>query len=113
MTTPAPLGAYSEIGKLRTVLTCRPGLAHQRLTPTNCHDLLFDDVFWVHEAKNDHHDFVVKMEERGVEVLEMHNLLSETLADKAALKWLLDRKFTENHVGIGMVEELKLSLIHI
>ncbi|MEQ1522572.1 MAG: arginine deiminase [Aestuariivirga sp.] len=107
MTTPAPLGAYSEIGKLRTVLTCRPGLAHQRLTPANCHDLLFDDVFWVHEAKNDHHDFVVKMEERGVEVLEMHNLLSETLADKAALNWLLDRKFTENHVGIGMVDELK------
>jgi arginine deiminase len=107
MTTPAPLGAYSEIGKLRTVLTCRPGLAHQRLTPANCHDLLFDDVFWVHEAKNDHHDFVVKMEERGVEVLEMHKLLSEALADKAALKWLLDRKFTENHVGIGMVDELK------
>ena len=107
MTTPAPLGAYSEIGKLRTVLTCRPGLAHQRLTPTNCHDLLFDDVFWVHEAKNDHHDFVVKMEERGVEVLEMHKLLSETLTDKTALNWLLDRKFTENQVGIGMVGELK------
>ena len=107
MASTTPLGAFSEIGKLRTVLTCRPGLAHQRLTPSNCHDLLFDDVFWVHEAKNDHHDFVVKMEERGVEVLEMHKLLSETLADKAALKWLLDRKFTENHVGIGMVDELK------
>jgi arginine deiminase len=23
----------------------RPGLAHQRLTPGNCHDLLFDTVF--------------------------------------------------------------------
>ncbi len=107
MTTPAPLGVHSEVGKLRTVLTCRPGLAHQRLTPSNCDELLFDDVFWVHEAKNDHHDFVVKMEERGVEVLEMHQLLSELLKNKEAVNWLLDRKFTENHVGIGMVDELK------
>jgi arginine deiminase len=101
------LGVHSEVGKLRTVLTCRPGLAHQRLTPSNCDELLFDDVFWVHEAKNDHHDFVVKMEERGIEVLEMHALLSDILRDKAALSWLLDHKFTENHVGIGMVDEIK------
>ena len=102
-----PLGAHSEVGKLRTVLTCRPGLAHQRLTPSNCDDLLFDDVFWVHEAKNDHHDFVIKMEERGIEVLEMHELLSEILNDETALQWIFDRKFTENQVGIGMIDELR------
>jgi arginine deiminase len=107
MTTASPLGVYSEIGKLKVVLTCRPGLAQQRLTPSNCHDLLFDDVFWVHEAKNDHHDFVTKMEERGVVVFEFHKLLSETLKDKVALNWLLDRKFTENSVGIGLVDEIK------
>ena len=38
------LGVHSEIGKLNTVMVCRPGLAHKRLTPGNCHDLLFDDV---------------------------------------------------------------------
>lgn len=107
MNNPAPLGVHSEVGKLRTVLTCRPGLAHQRLTPTNCHDLLFDDVFWVHQAKNDHNDFVTKMQERDIEVLEMHDLLAETLKDPAALKWLLDRKLTENNVGIGMGDELR------
>ena len=26
-------------------------LAHLRLTPDNCHDLLFDDVIWVQEAR--------------------------------------------------------------
>ncbi len=107
MTTPIPLGVHSEVGKLRTVLTCRPGLAHQRLTPSNCDELLFDDVFWVHQAKNDHHDFVGKMQERGVEVLEIHQLLSDILADPTALTWVLDRKFTENDVGIGMGDELK------
>lgn len=34
------------------------GLAHTRVTPMNCHDLLFDDVFWVEQAKRDHADFV-------------------------------------------------------
>ena len=28
-------GVHSEVGKLRTVMVCRPGLAHQRLTPGN------------------------------------------------------------------------------
>jgi arginine deiminase len=111
MTLNIPLGVHSEVGKLRTVLTCRPGLAHQRLTPSNCDELLFDDVFWVHEAKNDHHDFVVKMEERGVEVLEMHQLLSEILEDAAARHWIIQRKFTENQIGIGMIDEITSWLV--
>lgn len=43
-------GVYSEVGTLRKVLVCRPGLAHKRLTPTNSDDLLFDDVMWVENA---------------------------------------------------------------
>jgi arginine deiminase len=111
MTLKPSLGVHSEVGKLRTVLTCRPGLAHQRLTPSNCDELLFDDVFWVHEAKNDHHDFVVKMEERGVEVLEVHQLLSDVLEDTVARRWIIDRKFTENQIGIGMGDELTSWLV--
>ena len=75
-------GVHSEVGKLRTVLVCRPGLAHQRLTPGNAADLLFDDVLWVHEAQKDHYDFVLKMRERGIEVLDLHELLAETVKDK-------------------------------
>ncbi len=101
------LGVHSEAGKLRTVLVCRPGLAHERLTPANCGDLLFDDVFWVQQAKADHHDFCTKMSDRGIEVLEMHDLLAGTMAKTPARKWLLDRKLTENHVGVGMAAELR------
>jgi arginine deiminase len=72
-------GVHSEVGKLHTVMVCRPGLAHQRLTPANCRDLLFDDVLWVQEAQKDHYDFVLKMQQRGVEVLELHTMLAETL----------------------------------
>lgn len=108
MSTPTrPLGVHSEAGKLRKVLVCSPGLAHQRLTPSNCDDLLFDDVLWVSQAKRDHFDFVTKMRERGVEVLEMHNLLTDILHDAEAKRWILDRKLTPNQVGVGLHQEVR------
>ncbi len=100
-------GVHSEVGKLKTVMVCRPGLAHQRLTPGNCHDLLFDDVIWVHEAQKDHYDFVLKMQERGVEVLDLHELLAETLADDDARAWVLDRRITVNSVGPVVAEAIR------
>jgi arginine deiminase len=96
------LGVHSEVGKLRTVLVCRPGLAHERLTPGNRSDLLFDDVLWVHQAQRDHDDFVQKMRQRGVEVLDLHDLLAEVLMDDDARAWVLDRRFTANEVGLGL-----------
>ncbi|MEB0040482.1 MULTISPECIES: arginine deiminase [unclassified Pseudomonas] len=102
---PVKLGVHSEVGKLKKVLVCSPGLAHQRLTPNNCDELLFDDVLWVNQAKRDHFDFVTKMRERGVDVLEMHNLLSDIVATPEALDWILERKISANSVGIGLINE--------
>ena len=62
------LNAASEVGKLRRVLVHRPGLEHTRLTPSNAADLLFDDVIWVKQAKQEHDAFVEVMRDRGVEV---------------------------------------------
>ena len=101
------LGVHSEVGKLRKVMVCAPGLAHQRLTPSNCDELLFDDVIWVNQAKRDHFDFVSKMRERGVEVLEMHNLLVDIVQNPEALKWILDRKITPDQVGVGLTSEVR------
>ncbi len=100
-------GAHSEIGKLRKVMVCQPGLAHARLTPGNAEELLYDDVLWVHQARTDHADFRMKMEERGIEVLEFHALLKDTVATKEGRKWILDRRITENQVGVGMMNELR------
>ena len=44
--TETVLGTHSEVGKLRTVMVHRPDLAHERLSPNNAHELLFDDVIW-------------------------------------------------------------------
>lgn len=100
-------GVYSEVGQLRKVMVCAPGMAHSRLTPSNCDDLLFDDVLWVDNAKRDHFDFVTKMRDRGVEVVEMHNLLAETVAVPEGKKWILDNQIVPNQVGLGFIDELR------
>src|SRR3954451_4453295 len=97
-------GVHSEVGRLRKVLVCAPGLAHRRLTPSNNDELLFDDVMWVENAQRDHADFVNKLTQRGVEVVELHALLAETLQVPGARDWLLDRKIEVNHVGLGLVD---------
>src|SRR5215471_14027842 len=103
--TPASsYGVHSEVGRLRKVVVCAPGLAHRRLTPTNADDLLFDDVMWVENAQRDHADFVNKMRTRGVEVVELHDLLAETMSIPDARSWLLDRKIVANEVGVGLID---------
>ncbi|WP_433383335.1 arginine deiminase [Actinoplanes sp. CA-142083] len=100
-------GVYSEVGVLRKVLVCAPGLAHRRLTPSNADDLLFDDVMWVENAQRDHLDFVNKLRQRNVEVVELHDLLEQTMAIPDAKAWLLDRKIVPNEVGVGLVDDTR------
>ena len=100
-------GVHSEVGQLRKVLVCAPSKAHQRLTPSNCDDLLFDDVLWVDVAKRDHFDFMNKLRERGVEVVEMHNLLEKTVALPEARAWILDNQIVPNKVGPDLVSDVR------
>jgi arginine deiminase len=100
-------GVHSEVGQLRKVMVCAPGRAHQRLTPSNCDALLFDDVLWVDNAKRDHFDFITKLRDRGVEVVEMHNLLAQTVAVPEAKKWILDNQVVPNQVGLGLIDEIR------
>lgn len=95
-----PFGVHSECGKLRMVMVCRPGLAHERLTPGNCDHYLFDDVLWVKKARADHEDFVQKLRAKGVVVLEVHELLAETFtACPEAVDWLLDIRLRTRYTG--------------
>lgn len=106
----ATYGVHSEVGRLRKVLVCAPGLAHRRLTPSNNDELLFDDVMWVENAQRDHADFVNKLTQRGVEVVELHDLLAQTLAVPGAKDWILDRKIVANQVGLGLVDDTRAYL---
>lgn len=109
-TEPRAFGAHSEVGALRSVLVCSPGLAHNRLTPSNAEALLFDDVMWVENARRDHADFVTLMQGRDIEVLELTALLTDTLDIPEARAWLLDRKITPSEVGLGLVDDVRAFL---
>lgn len=105
--TDHPLGVYSETGTLRQVVVCRPGLAHRRLTPTNRAALLFDDVIWVEQAERDHAVFVQTMRDEGVEVLDVNDLLAETLDIEEGRDWILDHRITPDQIGVGMLPDLR------
>jgi len=95
-----PLGAYSEVGRLRKVLVHRPGLEHTRLTPSNAADLLFDDVLWVARAKAEHDMFCEVMRDHGVEVFEVEQLLAETLVKPEVKDWVCANILSERQVGV-------------
>jgi arginine deiminase len=100
------LGANSEVGTLRTVIVHRPDLAHERLSPTNCHELLFDDVIWVRRARQEHDAFVDQMREKGVEVLLFHELLAETLEAPDARQWVLERRLRPEEATVMFAADL-------
>jgi arginine deiminase len=110
MASQSVYGVHSEVGELRKVLVCSPGNAHMRLTPRNKDDLLFDDVMWVDNAKRDHFDFVSKMRDRGVDVVEMHQLLGETVALPEARRWILDHQINANEVGLDVMDDVRAYL---
>ena len=64
----------------------------------------------VQNAQRDHFDFMAKMRERGVEVVELHNLLAQMLDIPEARSWLLDRKIVLNQVGLGLVDQTRAFL---
>ncbi len=104
--TATTLGANSEVGTLRTVIVHRPDLAHERLSPTNCHDLLFDDVIWVRRARQEHDAFVDLMRERGTEVLLFHELFAETLEQADAREWVLSRRLRPEEAPVMVAADL-------
>jgi arginine deiminase len=102
-------GVHSEVGKLRKVIVHRPGLEMRRLTPSNCQELLFDDVIWARKARQDHDAFVDLMRaEFGIEVMRVHELLKDVVNDPEGRAYILDRKLVPNEVGPGGAVELRV-----
>jgi arginine deiminase len=106
-------GVHSEAGTLRRVLVHTPGTEMARLTPANCAELLFDDVLWVKKARIEHMTFVDAMRSRGVDVVFLRQLLTETLADPEARRWLLSARVTDNTVGVGLADDLMAHLMEV
>ena len=93
------VGVRSEVGRLRTVMLHRPGNELRRLTPRNNDELLFDGIPWVDRAQEEHDAFAEALRGRGVEVLYLSQLLTETLDDVAARAQAVDLTLTELRLG--------------
>ena len=106
-TVAAPtIGANSEVGTLRTVIVHRPTSRMNGLSPTNSHELLFDDVIWVRRAQEEFDAFVEVMRGRGAEVLLFHDLLTETLEHADAREWVLSRRLRPEEVTTLFAREM-------
>ncbi|MGY1619160.1 arginine deiminase [Geodermatophilus sp. SYSU D00691] len=99
MSDAAPVGASSEVGRLRTVLLHRPGPELSRLTPRNNDQLLFDGVPWVARAQEEHDAFAQALRDRGVEVLHLDRLLAEVLDFPAARAELIAAAVDDPRLG--------------
>jgi arginine deiminase len=97
----------SEVGRLRSVLLHEPDLELTRLTPSNVHELLFDEIMWVERAQLEHRAFAQVLRDRGVEVLLLGDLLGETLGDETARKELLDRVVTVDAFGQSLAPDVR------
>ncbi|RTZ14329.1 arginine deiminase [Vibrio aquaticus] len=97
----------SEVGQLRRVLLNRPERALTHLTPSNCHELLFDDVLAVEAAGEEHDKFAQTLTDQGVEVLLLHNLLVETLEVSEARAWLLNTQISDFRYGPTFAKDLR------
>jgi arginine deiminase len=100
-------GVGSEVGRLRTVVLHRPGPELRRLTPRNNDDLLFDGVPWLDRAQQEHDRFAETLRAHGVEVLYLHELLTEVLDVPEARGQLLDSALRPDLIGPALAPALR------
>ncbi|RMB61165.1 arginine deiminase [Tessaracoccus antarcticus] len=94
-----PFQVGSEVGRLRQVIVHRPGVELRALGPLNKERYLFDELLWVERAQEEHDLFVSVLQDRGVVVHHLEDLLRETLAVEEARTDILRRSLDERYVG--------------
>lgn len=115
MTTPTPPASQptrrpavtSEVGTLRKVLVHRPGRELARLTPTNVHELLFDELVWLKRAQAEHDGLVAALRDQGVEVTLLEELLAETLQEPGASEEILAGATSASRLGAEFGSDLR------
>ena len=77
----------------------RPGPELKRLTPRNNDKLLFDGIPWVRRAQDEHDAFAAELRDRGVEVLYLTDLLTETLEQEDARAHAIEEALRDLDLG--------------
>ncbi len=103
----------SEISPLKRVILHRPGTSLERLTPSNCKELLFDDVLWPERASEEHDQFAQLLKNEGVEVFLLEELLEETLENEEAKHHVIEQTLYASYHGAHVEELLSQYLNHL
>ena len=74
-----PIYIKSEVGRLKKVLLHRPGRELENLMPDYLARQLFDDIPYLVTAQQEHDAFAKTLEDCGVEVLYLENVLLEAI----------------------------------
>ena len=106
-------GVTTEVGRLRTVMLHRPGPELKRLTPRNNDKLLFDGIPWVGRAQEEHDAFADALRSRGVEVLYLVELLTETLASEEARSRAISQTVEDLYLGDTLRSYLTTALAEL
>ncbi|MEH7108826.1 MULTISPECIES: arginine deiminase [Bacillaceae] len=96
-----PINVKSEIGTLRTVLLKRPGKEVENLVPEYLQRLLFDDIPYLPIIQREHDYFAETLKNRGIEVLYLEKLVTETLSNTEIKKQLVDDILRESHANVN------------
>jgi arginine deiminase len=88
----------SEIGKLKSVLVHKPGDELLHLTPEWLIDLLFDDIPWLKKAREEHQIFQDILKDQGIEVIELVDLVVESLTTKKIQKEFFNEFLDESDI---------------
>ncbi len=107
----SPHGADSEVGRLKTVMLHRPGPELKRLTPRNNDKLLFDGIPWISRAQDEHDEFAEALRDRGVEVVYLTSLLTETLKSADARALAIAGALDRLHLGDTLRTYLASALV--
>lgn len=88
----------SEIGRLKKVLTHRPGEELLNLVPDYLGEMLFDDIPWLAQAQVEHDAFTDTLRNLGVEVVYLIDLVEQSIKNDAIRLSLVNDYLAETQI---------------
>jgi len=100
------LNVTSEIGKLKSVLVHLPGREIDQMVPPMMAQLLFDDILYGQEAREEHRRFQQLIRFIADDVVDLRDLLEEVLEDEDVKERILRDLARRKHIGRKLVSAL-------
>ena len=105
------INVKSEISPLKTVVLHRPGKELENLIPDDLNELLFDDIPFLEDAQSEHDAFTKLLEDVGVEVLFLDQLVAEAIDARNVREQFIKEWLSEASVNNKVNEDQIISIL--